>query len=366
MGEVRSVSRLAYGEGDFAHSPLLVFYEVTRACNLLCVHCRADAQRKAHPLELRNSDARKLIDQLTTFPRPPLLVLTGGDPIKREDIFDLVRYASKKGLEVAMTPSATPLVTGEVIERLHDEGLHRFAVSLDGADAATHDGFRRVPGSFARTLAIIEKAIAVGLPVQINTTIAQHNVEQVERIAEVLERYEIVLWSVFFLVPTGRGLAGERLSGEQIEEVFGRLMAQSRRRRFAIKTTEAPHYRRFLIQQRKDRPQMPPGAMRMVGTNDGKGVMFVSHIGEIFPSGFLPVECGRFPKDSVVDVYQNSSLFKSLRDPDQLGGKCGVCDYRSMCGGSRARSYAMSGDPLAAEPDCVYVPQALELVRIGS
>ena len=359
MGEIRPVGRPAYGEADFAHSPLLVFYEVTRACNLLCVHCRADAQRKAHPLELGNSDARQLIAQLTTFPRPPLLVLTGGDPIKRNDIFDLVRYASQKGLEVAMTPSATPLVTGEVIERLKEEGLHRFAVSLDGADAGTHDGFRRVPGSFARTLAIIEKAIEVGLPVQINTTIAQHNVEQMERIAELLERYDIVLWSVFFLVPTGWGLAGERLSGEQIEGVFGRLMAESRRRKFAIKTTEAPHYRRFMIQQRKDRPQMPAAPSRFVGTNDGKGVMFVSHIGEIYPSGFLPVECGRFPKDSVVEAYQNSSLFKSLRDPDQLRGKCGVCDYRSICGGSRARSFAMSGDPLAAEPDCTYVPSGV-------
>lgn len=356
MGEFRPIERRAYGEEDFAHSPLLVFYEVTRACNLLCVHCRADAQRKAHPLELRNGDARKMIAELARFPRPPLLVLTGGDPIKREDIFDLVNYAAGKGLEVAMTPSATPLVTGEVIERLKEAGLHRFAVSLDGADDRTHDGFRRVPGSFARTLAIIERAIEVGLPVQVNTTLAQHNVGQVEQIAELLAKYEIVLWSVFFLVPTGRGLAGERLTGEQVEGVFGRLLNESRRRRFAIKTTEAPHYRRFVIQRRQNQPQPDAMRSRFVGTNDGKGVMFVSHIGEIFPSGFLPVECGKTPRDSVVDVYQNSSLFKALRDPDRLGGKCGVCDYRGMCGGSRARSYAMSGDPLAAEPDCVYVP----------
>lgn len=358
MGEMPKQVRKPYTEEDFGHSPLLVFYEVTRACNLLCRHCRADAQRQAHPLELRTEDSRRLIQELASFPRPPLLVLTGGDPIKRKDIFDLVRHAVEAGLEVAMTPSATPLVTKEAISRLKEAGLHRFAVSLDGADAQTHDGFRRVPGSFARTLAIMEQAIEVGLPVQINTTVAQHNVEQVERIAELLEGYEIVLWSVFFLIPTGRGLAGERLSGAQIEEVFGRLMRESGRRRFAIKTTEAPHYRRFVKQQ--SRGEAPTGQAsgrgRFVGTNDGKGVMFVSHIGEIFPSGFLPVECGRFGRDSVVEVYQKSDLFVALREPDRLGGKCGVCDYRWMCGGSRARSYAISGDPLAAEPDCVYVP----------
>jgi len=357
MGEFQAQTRPSYGPEDFGHSPLLVFYEVTRACNLLCRHCRADAQRKAHPLELRNSDARRLIGQLTEFPRPPLLVLTGGDPIKREDIFDLVRCAVDRGLEVAMTPSATPLVTADAIRQLKGSGLHRFAVSLDGADAATHDGFRRVPGSFARTLEIMERAIEVGLPVQINTTLAQHNVGQIQQIAQLLDRYAIVLWSVFFLIPTGRGLAGERLTAGQIEEVFGRLLEESRRRRFAIKTTEAPHYRRFVIQQRQEQIQTaPPMRGRFVGTNDGKGVMFVSHIGEIFPSGFLPVECGRFPKDSVVEVYQRSSLFTALREPDRLGGKCGVCDYRSLCGGSRARSYALSGDPLAAEPDCTYVP----------
>lgn len=350
------MERRAYGEEDFAHSPLLVFYEVTRACNLLCVHCRADAQRKPHPLELRNSDARKMIAELAKFPRPPLLVLTGGDPIKREDIFDLVHYATEQGLEVAMTPSATPLVTREVIGRLKQAGLHRFAVSLDGADARTHDGFRRVPGSFARTLAIIEQAVEAGLPVQVNTTLARHNVAQVEQIADLLERYSIVLWSIFFLVPTGRGLAGERLSAQQIEEVFGQLLAESRRRKFAIKTTEAPHYRRFVIQQRLNQPSSPSPRGRFVGTNDGKGVLFVSHIGEIFPSGFLPVECGRFPRDSVVEVYQKSGLFTALRDPDRLGGKCGVCDYRSLCGGSRARAHALSGDPLAPEPDCAYIP----------
>jgi radical SAM protein with 4Fe4S-binding SPASM domain len=242
-----------------------------------------------------------------------------------------------------------------VVAALKHCGLRRLAVSLDGADAATHDAFRGVPGSFARTLRIIADATAVGLPVQINTTLARHNVGQLDAMAELLGTQPIVLWSVFFLIPTGRATPEQRLSGEEVEEAFGRLMAQSRRQRYGIKTTEAPHYRRYVAQR------LPAGAPgpRWVGTNDGRGVMFVSHTGEIYPSGFLPELCGRFPKDSVVDVYQNHPLFRALRDPDRLGGKCGRCEYRELCGGSRARAHAMTGDPLAAEPDCAYVPLSI-------
>jgi radical SAM protein with 4Fe4S-binding SPASM domain len=346
---------LPYTPSDFPHSPLLVFYETTRACNLLCKHCRATAQKHRHPLELSESRALDLITQLTTFPRPPLLVLTGGDPVKRPDLFDMIRHANDAGLDVALTPSATPLVTTDVVTRLKASGLHRLAVSLDGADPATHDSFRGVPGSFARTLRIIADAHSCGLPVQINTTLARHNVHQLDAMADLLATQPIVLWSVFFLIPTGRATPEQRLTAEEIEWAFARLFAHSRTQPYAIKTTEAPHYRRYLAQHLP--PTAPPP--RWVGTNDGRGVMFVSHTGEIFPSGFLPHPCGRFPTDSLVDVYQNHPLFRSLRDADQLKGKCGRCEFRELCGGSRARSFAMTGDPLAAEPDCAYVPPAV-------
>jgi MoaA/NifB/PqqE/SkfB family radical SAM enzyme len=349
-----------YTSADFDHSPLVVFYEMTRACNLKCVHCRADAQRRRDPNELDTETAKLLFCQFAQFPKPPLLVLTGGDPLKRPDVFELIAHARSIGLDVAMTPSATPLVTSDVVHRLHDAGLHRLAVSLDGKDAATHDGFRRVPGSFARTLRIINDARACGLPVQVNTTIARHNADQVDEIAELLGPMKIVLWSVFFLIPTGRALAEQRIAPEDYEVLFEKLSRHAGRHSYAIKTTEAPHYRRFLLQRAAASGAARPAPSPMIGTNDGKGVLFISHVGEICPTGFLPIECGRFPADSVVRVYQESPLFRSLRDPDQLKGKCGVCDFRAICGGSRARAYALTGDPLAAEPDCAYVPPRWE------
>lgn len=350
-------ARPDYTAQDFPHSPLVAFYEVTRACNLLCRHCRAEAQPHSHPLELNSAASMALIDNLAEFPKPPLLVLTGGDPIKRHDIFQIVHHAVAAGMKTAMTPSATKLVTTDAVVRLRKAGLHRLAVSLDAADAATHDGFRRVPGSFQRTLEIIADAAACQLPLQINTTITRHNVHQIDEIAEVLATFPVVLWSVFFLVPTGRALADQRITSDDFELAFEKLYQQSRRQKYAIKTTEAPHYRRFLIEkmkQHQDRESTPPVLPNIVGTNDGRGVMFISHIGEIFPSGFLPIECGRFPRDSVVRTYQFAPLFTDLRDPEKLKGKCGACPYRDICGGSRARSYGLTGDPLAAEPDCAF------------
>jgi len=341
---------------DFARSPMVVFYELTRACDLACLHCRADAQRHRDPAELSPARACQLVAQLAEFPTPPLLVLTGGDPLKRNDVFDIVTAARQVGLHVALTPSATPLVTTTAIQRLAVAGLHRLAVSLDGADAATHDGFRRVPGSFERTLEIIRDARGCGLPVQVNTTIARHNVHQVDAIAELLATLDIGLWSVFFLVPTGRATAVQRIAPAAYEEVFARLLAHVGRQPFAIKTTEAPHFRRFVLQAAKATHTAPPPGVPMAGTNDGRGVMFISHTGEICPSGFLPIACGRFPLDSIVRVYQDAVLFGALRAPDRITGKCGVCEFREICGGSRARAYGLTGDPLASDPDCAYVP----------
>jgi AdoMet-dependent heme synthase len=348
-----------YTRDDLDHSPMVVFYETTRACDLACQHCRADAQRSCDPGELSSPDALRLVKQLTEFPKPPLLVLTGGDPLKRPDVFEIIRAAVAAGLKVALTPSATPLATDDAIRQLKSMGLHRLAVSLDAADAATHDGFRGVPGSFTRTLEIVRAARACDLPVQINTTITRHNQSQVSVIADLLATLDIVLWSVFFLVPTGRGLVSQRLEANEMERVFGELWEQSRKQPYALKTTEAPHYRRFVMQQARNSGEARPAASPLppaIGTNDGKGVMFISHTGEIYPSGFLPVECGRFPFESVVKVYQDAALFRALRAPDDFRGKCGACEFRNICGGSRARAYAMTGDPLQSEPDCSYIP----------
>ncbi|MHB1157888.1 MAG: TIGR04053 family radical SAM/SPASM domain-containing protein [Phycisphaerales bacterium] len=351
-----------YSAADFDHSPFIVFYEITRACDLACAHCRACARPRRHPHELPTEQSRALIDDLCRFDKPPLLVLTGGDPLKREDVYELTDHAIASGLTVTMTPSATPLVTTAAIARLKDAGLSRLAVSLDGVDARTHDGFRNVVGSYDRTLQIMRDVYDVGLTLQVNTTITRRNIHQVDQIAELMAQHQVVLWSVFFLVPVGRGLSEHRISPAEYEQVFARLWHQARTKRFGIKTTEAPHYRRYVLQQMGD-PQCNPTGHRgdsvqraPLGVNDGKGVMFVSHTGQIFPSGFMPIECGRFPENSVVDVYQNHPMMRQLRDADQLEGKCGRCEYRTICGGSRARAFAVSRNPLASEPDCVYQP----------
>ncbi len=349
---------------NFDLSPLLVFYELTQACDLACLHCRASAQCQAHPAELSTSDSLRLIDQLTQFPTPPMLVLTGGDPLKRSDIFELVERGAGAGLEVSITPSATPLVTREAILRLRDSGIARLAVSIDGADASTHDAFRGTPGSFQRSLEILADARDAGIPLQINTTLTAGNVEQIEVMGDLFASLSITLWSVFFLVPVGRAGGSSYLAAEDCEAAFARLWRQSRTQPFLLKTTEAPHYRRYALQQeRQAHDDARPVAAQpfTLGVNDGKGVMFVSHMGQVFPSGFMPIHCGRFPRDSLVNIYQNSPVFRALRDANQLEGKCGLCEYRRVCGGSRARSYALTGDPLAAASDCVYVPQNFHL-----
>ncbi len=358
-------SSSAYTADDFGRSPFLVFYEITRACDLACVHCRACAQPQRHPHELTPQQSRDLIDDLLAFEKPPLLVLTGGDPLKRDDVFDLVAYATRRGLDVAMTPSATPLVTQEALERLKAAGLGRLALSLDGVDAATHDTFRNVQGSYARTFEILAAARALGISLQINTTITRRNVAQVDAIAELIAGQGVVLWSVFFLIPVGRGLDEERISPRECEEVFARLWHHAGKQPYGIKTTEAHHYRRFVLQRMGDPQRNPTGhhgdrlQRAPLGVNDGKGVVFVSHTGQVFPSGFMPIDCGRFPQQSLVEIYQNSPLLKQLRQPEFFHGKCGVCEYRDICGGSRARAYAVTRDPLGSEPDCMYMPVAL-------
>jgi radical SAM protein len=356
------------GRKNFDLSPLIVFYEITKACDLVCLHCRACAQPAADPNELTTAQSKALIDQLLTFPEPPLLVISGGDPLKRADVFELIAHAAGQGLQTAITPSPTPLVTSEAIHRLKQAGIARMAVSIDGADAPTHDRMRGVAGSFAQTQRMMADARAHGIPLQVNTTLTSFSYHQLEDIAAMLAEHEIALWSLFLIIPVGRATEEMRLTGEQYEAAFERLWTLSKRHAFAIKTTEGMHYRRFVLQRRKAEPEAT-GAKQSArggwahgfpGVNDGRGVMFVSHAGMIYPSGFLPLMCGVFPLNNVVEVYQNAPIFRRLRDADSFGGKCGVCDYRHLCGGSRARAYAVTGDPYAAEPDCVYVPPRWE------
>ena len=354
-----------YSQEDFGRNPLMFYYEVTLACDLVCKHCRASAQEQSAPDELTTEQSKALIDQVATFPRRPMMVMTGGDPLKRADLFDLIRHAVGQGLQVALTPSATPLATAEAFERAREAGIRRLGISLDGADAAVHDSFRGLEGSFQRTMEMLDNARRLQMAVQVNTSITRRNVHQVDAIAELLADKGIAMWSVFFLVPVGRGVEEERIKPAEYETVFERLWRHANVKPYSIKTTEAPHYRRYVLQRGGDPLAGPKGvddsAARRghrapLGVGDGKGIMFVSHTGEIFPAGFLPLSCGHFPDVSVVDTYQNHPTFRSLRDPDGFKGRCGVCEYRHVCGGSRARAYAVTGDPLETEPDCIYIP----------
>jgi radical SAM protein with 4Fe4S-binding SPASM domain len=284
--------------------------------------------------------------------------------MKRPDVCDLIEHAVKLGLKTAMTPSATPLMTYDAVKRLKQAGLLRLALSLDAADPQTHDDFRRVPGSFQRTMEILGDARSIGLPIQVNTTITRYNADQVDEMAQLMASLEIELWSVFFLVPVGRGLHEQRIPAWKYEEVFEKLYHHARTQSFAIKTTEAPQYRRYVLEQMQDdallrKPARDRVQRAPLGVNDGRGVMFVSHTGMVYPSGFMPIACGKFPDRSIVDIYQHSETFVGLRDKNRLKGKCGVCEYKNVCGGSRARTYAVTGDPYAAEPDCVYIPKAI-------
>ncbi|NOZ39803.1 MAG: TIGR04053 family radical SAM/SPASM domain-containing protein [Planctomycetes bacterium] len=347
---------------------MLVFYEVTQACGLVCKHCRACAQTHALPDELSAQASLSLIEQLADFPTPPMLVLTGGDPFCRDDIFQLIEHANAVGLKTSITPSATPLVTNEAIGRLKQAGIHRMAISIDGADAKTHDEFRGVEGSFARSFDILREARRVGLPTQINTTLTPDNLDQLAAMAEMFAELEIVLWSVFFLVPVGRAEEVVRLSPDDYEKAFEQLWDESQRRRYMIKTTAAPHYRRFAMKKNREAKAAGNGStnngmkppFQAAGINDGKGVMFVGHNGEIFPSGFMPIPSGQYPHDNVVKVYQDSPLFQDLRNANRLEGKCRQCEYRTLCGGSRARAYALTGNPFAEEVDCAYIPPSVD------
>jgi radical SAM protein len=353
---------------DFNERPFIAIWEVTQACDLACVHCRASAQPDRHPMELSTDEGKHLIDQVAAL-KVPVFVLTGGDPIKRPDLFELIDHARSVGVRVSLTPSATPLLTKEIVVRLKETGIARLAVSMDGASAETHDVFRGMKGSFARTLDAVRWANEIGLPVQINTTFSRRNIAEIDDLVSLMESLKITLWSVFFLVPTGRGKLNDLLNAEEFEQLFEKIYSLSKTASFDIKTTEAQHYRRFMLQQKvaerkagaeisatQDKTADAIGRAPR-GLNDGKGFVFISHTGEVFPSGFMPMSAGNIRQQGLSGVYRESALFQSLRDTSNLEGKCGLCEFKEICGGSRARAYALTGNPNAEEPCCSYIPK---------
>ncbi|MFB6267000.1 MAG: TIGR04053 family radical SAM/SPASM domain-containing protein [Halodesulfurarchaeum sp.] len=349
---------------DVENRPFVLIWEVTQACDLECKHCRADAQPDRHPGELSTAEGERLLEDAARFGEGQLVVLSGGDPLVRDDLVHLVSYGTDLGLKMTLTPSGTASLTPNVIDELADAGLRRLALSIDGSTAERHDEFRGEPGSFEQTVTAAQYARERDLPLQINTTVCQETVDDLPALADLTEELGAVLWSVFFLVPIGRGRVLEPIEPDRAEAVMEWLFEQSRRRGFGVKTTEAPHYRRVAIQHRGDAngPRSNPGDSigRRTGIRAGSGFAFVSHLGQVYPSGFLPTPAGSVREEDIVDIYRNADLFERLRDPDALEGKCGVCEFRHVCGGSRSRAFAYTGDPLESDPLCPYVPDGYD------
>jgi radical SAM protein len=332
----------------FAERPFLVFWELTRACALACSHCRAAAQHRRDPSELTTRDAFDLVDELANL-APPMLILTGGDPMMRPDVLEIAARASATGIRVGLSPSATARLVNYDFDKIHAAGIDRMSLSLDGATR----------GTFDRTVKAIELARAAGITLQINTTLTRSNLHEFHAFRDLMFEWKPEMWSVFILVPTGRAGADEVPDPDDLETVFEEMADLVGKAPFAIKTTEGHHFRRVLAQRGKGGTGGRPGMRSPLGIRDGRGVMFISHTGDVSPSGFLPEICGNIRNRSPKSIYQEHPLFISLRDSDALGGKCGICEFRQICGGSRSRAYGLTGDPFAADPACSYQPLAL-------
>lgn len=358
-------ARPAIASIDFNEQPFILAWELTRACNLACVHCRAEAQLQRARGELDFHEARAVIDEIAAFDVPPILVLTGGDPMRRPDIVSLVEFGSEKGIRCTVTPAGTPLASPRRLKALKDAGVARIAVSLDGPSPVEHDDFRQVTGSFKWTMDVIDTVHQLDIELQLHTTLCRRTLPYLAEMADLADRIGPKVWAVFCLVPTGRAMVSEEITADEYEQVFNWLLDRSQGASWDLKLTEGYHYRRAL-QQRTGMPVVSgpgfQGSASGIGrapkaVNAGNGFCFISHTGDICPSGFLPIVTGNVRRDSLVDVYRNNPIFQELRDPDLLTGKCGGCAFRAICGGSRSRAFAHYGDYLASDPACAYVPE---------
>lgn len=363
---------------DYAKTPFVLIWETTQACDLTCQHCRASAQPNRHPNELTTSEGKDLLSQAAEL-GTPIFILSGGDPLKRQDLYELIRFGADTGMRMATIPAATALLTEEVVRRLKEAGLSQMAQSLDFPRAELHDAFRGVPGAFAKTMQAVEWAHKYALPLQINTTMCGRSAPYLEEMVELVRKLDIVFWEIFFLVPMGRGVNLGGLTAAQCEEIFEVLYEVQKTSRFLVKVTEAPHYRRYVAQREmaeanaSRRPHQPvsdlprqlirtegPGhtiGLATRGVNSGNGFLFVSHAGDVFPSGFLPLCAGNLRQKSLASLYQDSTVFQELRRPENFKGTCGVCEFNTICGGSRSRAYAITADYLETDPWCVYRPK---------
>ena len=362
---------------DLDRRPILVFWESTRACMLACAHCRAEAQATPVPGELTTDESLRFIDSLAAFERPaPILVITGGDALMRPDLSRLITHARTSGVTVALSPSVTPLLTDARLQELRGLGVKVASLSLDGSSAATHEGMRGIAGHFAATVDALDRLHAHGFVVQVNTVVTPDNVDELPAIARIVKESGASIWEVFFLVNVGRGTSMNELGPDGNEDVC-QFLYDASQYGFVVRTVEGPMFRR-VVRWREEGTAGPTGALyerlaaglreqlgpptspskaQTKGTRDGRGIIFVSATGDVYPAGFLPIVLGNVKEHDIVELYREDPLLQQIRAAS-FGGKCGLCEYRDLCGGSRSRAYAATGDPLAEDPACAYVPSA--------
>ncbi len=363
--------------------PYIIFWELTRACLLACKHCRAKAQKYRNPNELSVDECRDTLRDLAKWGVKPIIVITGGDPLMREDLIDIIELINKFGMRVAIAFSTTKLATKEKLEEIKNAGISRAAISLDGSTAKLHDSFRGVKGTYDLALKIIELCKDLEIPIQVNTTVTKENIFDLPNILKLCIKKEVKFWDVFFLVPTGRADVSLMPNAREFEDILNWLYDVSVRLPIKVKSSAATHLRRIEIMRKAGIYRIKPGELyyelmkmtkfdsfrerkssedlgdikRMFGVTDGRGMFFISHVGEVYPSGFLPLVAGNVRESSIREIYEKSEIFKNLRDPEKLRGKCGRCPFKYVCGGSRARAYAVFGDYLAQEPCCLFSPE---------
>jgi heme b synthase len=353
----------------------MVAWEVTRSCNLACVHCRASALCGPYSGELDTAGCKKLLDEIAAFSKP-VVILTGGEPLLRPDIFEIADYGNRKGLRMVMATNGT-LVTEEIARKLVDVGIMRVSISIDGLNAESHDAFRKVPGAFAGTMVGIEAMKKAGLEFQINTTITKANLDQIKGIFDLTVSLGAVAHHIFLLVPTGRGkdMADQEIAPADYEKTLNWFYEESLRSPIQLKATCAPHYFRIYHQRKgpaqeaakpvvrdtgKDAHRPGMGALHAMtrGCMGGSSFCFISHTGQVQPCGYLELDCGQTKEKGFEDIWLNSSIFNNLRDLNLYEGKCGRCEFTRVCGGCRARAYEITGNYLAEEPYCIYEPKA--------
>jgi len=361
------VEAITQGQGP---RPRLVFWELTTGCNLRCIHCRASATELMSPNDLSYQECCQVVDQIAEY-APLILVLSGGEPLWRRDVFDIAKRAVRQNLRVALATNGT-LVDEAMAQRIKDAGISRVSISLDGADRATHDAFRGEVGAFDAAIAGLKHLKALGISTQINTSVAQHNVDQLPDILKLAQRLGADAFHIFLLVPVGCGLTiaeDQTIRGDKYEEVLNWFYERSLDSGLELKATCAPHYYRILRQRRAEArragqavPELATHGMHATtrGCLAGSGVCFISHEGKVYPCGYLPLAAGDLKKEKFRDIWEKAEVFEALRDPNRLEGKCGLCEFRFVCLGCRARAYGMTGDYLAEEPFCIYQPRGAQ------